>query len=389
MQQITPPDCQISNYNTHVGSSNNNAPILSIIIPTYNCGSSKDFQSLVRNLHNQNSADFEIILCDDGSSDATSEILQDLVATDSRFRVVLDSHNGVSHARNNGLNAARGKWVAFVDADDRVTSSFVSSVLNKVSVSSDINLLIHSYAIVTTSGFRIFRFDEQEYRTPDEIAELITTRRFLYRCSPWAKCFKRSTLNENQLRFDEKLHHSEDRLFFYNYLLHTTGIVTLPDVVYYYGSLSSASLKHKRFPAEMYLYRQVAMGTAAHKVCKHYGIALANTYHMANNLATLLTDACIRIYEQYGCSSQCATIQEKLLDDFSKTGINLAENQRISERIKTDRRLKLIWSRRFKLLNYDFAKDQYKLRFLQFLHKIIYRNKGVQRSIDDYITVMN
>lgn len=343
----------------------------------------------MQTLRSQKTNRYEVIFCDDGSSDSTQNILRQLAESDGRFRAVLDEHAGVSHARNNGLKAAQGKWVAFVDSDDRVTSCFVSSVLKADDDAPDVNLLVNSYAIATNSGLRIYRFDAQEYRTLQEMARLFTTSRFLYRCSPWAKCYKRSTLNENNLRFDEHLHHSEDRLFFYNYLLHTTGIATLPDVVYYYGSLSAVSLKHKRFPAEMYHYRQIAMGRAAQKVCERYGIDLAGTYYMANNLATLLADACMRIYEHYGCSQQCGSLQGKLLDDFTNTGLDLAENQRLRERIHTDRRLKLIFSRRLKQLNRDFAKEKYRLQFRRFLHKLIYRDKGPQRSIDDFITVMN
>jgi glycosyltransferase involved in cell wall biosynthesis len=90
-------------------------PFFSVIIPTFN---RRDFlEKAARSVLSQTCGDFELIIVDDGSTDGT----QDLIGSfnDSRLKYVFQSNRGVSSARNRALEMARGRFMAFLDSDDR------------------------------------------------------------------------------------------------------------------------------------------------------------------------------------------------------------------------------------------------------------------------------
>ena len=102
-------------------------PALSVVIPAYN--DAAYLQACVASLCAGRTADMEIIVVDDGSADATAEVAAACAAAEPRVRVLRREHAGVSMARNVGLAAARGEYVAFVDADDEVEPDWAWQLL--------------------------------------------------------------------------------------------------------------------------------------------------------------------------------------------------------------------------------------------------------------------
>jgi glycosyltransferase involved in cell wall biosynthesis len=92
-------------------------PIVSIIIPAYN--RERFIDRAVKSALNQTYNDFEIVVVDDGSTDGTYDKLAALADTDKRIRCLRHkSRHGAQKARNTGIGAAHGKWIAFLDSDD-------------------------------------------------------------------------------------------------------------------------------------------------------------------------------------------------------------------------------------------------------------------------------
>jgi glycosyltransferase involved in cell wall biosynthesis len=89
-------------------------PHVSIIIPTYN--REAFIRQAILSIITQSYRDFELIVIDDGSTDTTSAIIKSI--NDSRIVLLNTKHSGVSHARNRGIEKARGTWIAFLDSDD-------------------------------------------------------------------------------------------------------------------------------------------------------------------------------------------------------------------------------------------------------------------------------
>lgn len=94
------------------------SPAVSVIMPVYNAAAT--VAQAIESVLNQSSGDWELLVVDDGSSDASVSIVEGYVKADSRIQLVPCSVNsgGPATPRNLGLSKARGQWVAFLDADD-------------------------------------------------------------------------------------------------------------------------------------------------------------------------------------------------------------------------------------------------------------------------------
>jgi glycosyltransferase involved in cell wall biosynthesis len=102
------------------------SPVISIIIPAYNAAG-----FILETLHSvfqQTFRDFEVIVVNDGSTDNTLEVLASV--TDPRMRVITKQNQGVCAARNTGIQAARGEYLAFLDNDDLWTPDKLEAQLN-------------------------------------------------------------------------------------------------------------------------------------------------------------------------------------------------------------------------------------------------------------------
>ena len=95
---------------------------ISIIVPVYNV--EKYLERCLDSLINQTLKDIEIICINDGSTDNSSEILKEYAKKDSRIIIINQNNQGISVARNNGMNKAKGKYIGFVDSDDWVDLDF-------------------------------------------------------------------------------------------------------------------------------------------------------------------------------------------------------------------------------------------------------------------------
>jgi len=90
--------------------------LISVVIPAWNAG--RTIAETLDSVRVQTFTDYEVIIVDDGSTDETAEIAQRFCAADSRFKLISQPKLGVSAARNLALDRARGKYIAFLDADD-------------------------------------------------------------------------------------------------------------------------------------------------------------------------------------------------------------------------------------------------------------------------------
>lgn len=104
--------------------------LLSIIVPVFN-NSGKDIERCINSLQNSYNikSEYEIILIDDGSRKDCAKFLDKVAGSFSNMKVFHQNNHGVSNARNTGVKKARGNFVAFVDADDVVTSNFIPDAI--------------------------------------------------------------------------------------------------------------------------------------------------------------------------------------------------------------------------------------------------------------------
>ena len=103
--------------------------IISVIVPVYNA--ELYIQRCVDSILSQSITDFEVLLIDDGSVDASSDICDNYAVLDSRIRVYHKDNGGVSSARNVGLDNAQGEWVIFLDSDDWIDEHMLEDMFTK------------------------------------------------------------------------------------------------------------------------------------------------------------------------------------------------------------------------------------------------------------------
>lgn len=101
-------------------------PEISIIVPVYK--TERFLSACISSILAQTFTDFELILVDDGSPDSCPALCDAAAAKDSRIRVIHQKNRGLSGARNAGLDAAEGEWIAFVDSDDIITPDFCAKL---------------------------------------------------------------------------------------------------------------------------------------------------------------------------------------------------------------------------------------------------------------------
>lgn len=103
-------------------------PIVSVIIPVYNA--KRYLEKTVESVLNQTFAKFELILVDDGSTDGCSEICDRYTKKDPRVVCLHEKNSGICHARNTGLDMARGKYIAFCDDDDIYLPNYLETAIS-------------------------------------------------------------------------------------------------------------------------------------------------------------------------------------------------------------------------------------------------------------------
>lgn len=223
-------------------------PLFSIIIPVYNseCTLSVCLESIL----NQSCKDFEILITDDGSKDGSGEICDDYAKRDSRIRVVHQENSGVSNARNAALRMAVGRYVSFVDSDDRLNSDMLAQLAEYVRLYSECSLFFFGFQ--TEKNGTIIEKKSLGLGVFKDWGEILGAVYSLENRSllgwTWNKLFRRDILHENKIIFDSGISHQEDYIFTLQYLQYVNSIVLLPIEPYNYNIASGSSLIHKLPP---------------------------------------------------------------------------------------------------------------------------------------------
>lgn len=228
--------------------------MLSVILPVYQV--EKYLDNAVDCLIRQNIEDIEIILVDDGSTDGSAQICDSLA---KRYDCVTSLHqknSGVSSARNKGLKAARGEYIAFLDPDDYIDDGYYKQLLDAL-VSTGSDIVFSKYKRFYEDSGRLENVDENGFELL-EGKELDLSLFFANLTDVnndkvlmgyvWRSIFKKSIIDENNLTFNENIAFSEDLLFLLEYLSHCKKISTLDLYGYNYlvRSSSATAVSYKK-----------------------------------------------------------------------------------------------------------------------------------------------
>lgn len=220
---------------------------ISIIAPVYKIKK----EVLKRSLSCMNNQDFEkdsyeIILVDDGSPDDCGRICDEFAHKRNNIKVIHTENRGVSHARNIGIINSVGEYLCFVDPDDYMYSTMLSS-LYKIIVDYNAELVICNYKYGEShqkvSG-EIYSFEEKKL---NEIAATFiggdTPLNTNITGAPWGKLYSKRIIEKNKCFFDESLPRSQDNEFNFRYIQLINKCVYIDEVLYQYNIGKNSAMR--------------------------------------------------------------------------------------------------------------------------------------------------
>lgn len=205
-------------------------PKVSVIVPIYNV--EKYLARCLESLINQTLEDIEIICVNDGSTDNSADILAKFAEKDERIKIITQVNSGLSEARNAGISASTGKFIAFLDSDDFVDLDFYEALYNSA---------IKNNCDIACGN--IIRENNKKKRKPfinydkECIASSVKDKYVLTKvpehCYVWNKIYRRENLINSGVRFIRGITY-EDMPFTADVLEKLGNLVCVPKVFYHY-----------------------------------------------------------------------------------------------------------------------------------------------------------
>lgn len=217
-------------------------PLFSIIVPVYNAIAFVG--DTIHNLLRQD-VNKEILLINDGSTDDSLQLIKQYESKYDCIKVVDKKNGGVSSARNVGLNVAKGDYVIFVDSDDFIDDGLLERceiILQRKSTDA----VIFSYKYVYPKSSRkdiCFRYKSSDYYS---LKEWLNEFYQLWSCHILhcigTKVYRKSVIDQYNIRFNESISYLEDISFALEYLSHISNIYYLDEPAYHYRIINENSL---------------------------------------------------------------------------------------------------------------------------------------------------
>lgn len=221
---------------------------VSVIVPVYNA--EQYISRCVDSILAQKFTDFELILVNDGSTDDSLTFCRRYEDKDSRIIVLDKSNGGASSARNAGIDAARGDYICFVDADDYVNENYLLHLYQDMGMDADIDLVLHGMNRIKRETITPIVYLKTQTYTLDE-GSFFKDIELCKMCGPCCKLFKHDIITNNGIKFNEKIIYAEDLDFFAKYLLHCRKVRTSECQNYYYvANENSVSTRFYSFEQE-------------------------------------------------------------------------------------------------------------------------------------------
>ena len=295
---------------------------ISVIMPVYNVADylEKSLDSVTSQKHKN----VEIICVNDGSTDNSLEILKNYREKDDRIIIIDQPNGGVSSARNAGMRASAGEYLAFVDPDDIVDPEIFTKSLN---------VAIRNNADIVTYNLNIFPEEIGRKQKIKNYLKDIYNKAFKYHqdvyvnnsfkpaldfdnviTSMCCKLIKRSLVMDNEIFLKENLSYAEDLLFRLMIFPRAKIIVSIPDRFYHYrvsvvGSLSKAKAE-KRLASAMICADYLIDDWLAQGYTKQKQWLLSYTLEAVDRMLDVYKDNPLKIIS---CSEEILKIAENKL----------------------------------------------------------------------------
>lgn len=224
-------------------------PLISIIIPVYN--TEKYLEKCVNSIIDQTYNNIEIILVDDGSTDNSPYICDKLNNKNNNIKVFHKKNEGVSKARNYGIEKANGTYLLFVDSDDYIDKNMISSLYNNlIKYNADISMC--NIIRINEKGKYIDCFNKNidnektniSIMNKEEFISNILDYKYYFTYAT-NKLIKKEIIKE--IRFRENIYYNEDGVFFLDLSNAIDKAVYIGPVKYYYYLQNGTNANSQKF----------------------------------------------------------------------------------------------------------------------------------------------
>lgn len=219
--------------------------MISVIIPVYKV--ERYLEKCIESIQKQTFKDLEIILIDDGSPDKCGKICDDFADKDKRIKVIHKTNEGLSIARNTGLQYATGEYVTFVDSDDYISMTCFEKMITAIK-KYQADIVMCGTMCVDEDGKILSQdiFEEGKIYKGEKIVDEFVLS---LKTAVWNKLFRKKILINSE--FPKNRIHGEDLVFITSFLSPETQLVTIAEKGYYYvkhaGSITTKGFSHKSF----------------------------------------------------------------------------------------------------------------------------------------------
>ncbi|MFC7545220.1 glycosyltransferase [Plantactinospora sp. GCM10030261] len=180
--------------------------LLTVVVPIYNV--ERYLPECLDSVRDQTYRDLEVVLVDDGSFDGSGAVAAAYAATDPRFRLIRQANRGLGAARNVGIAAGTGDYLAFVDSDD-VLPRYAFEVLVGALERTGSDFASGNVALMTSRGLRQSPLHRGTHRTTRLAISLARQRNLVYDRLACNKVFRRSFWDKHDLRFPEGVRYED------------------------------------------------------------------------------------------------------------------------------------------------------------------------------------
>lgn len=251
--------------------------LVSIIIPCYN--GAAYISETIHSVLNQSHQNFEIIVVNDGSTDDSLEVIKTI--HDDRIQILDQQNQGVSAARNNGMQMAKGAYIVFLDADDLLSHNFVTERV----------AFLKGQKAFAAAGGRVILIDENSHpitsdetilasHTIENIQNFETNR---YTC-PASYLYNLSFLKNHGIQFNTQLQSSADRFFIYEVMEKAqVGMVDAPMIYRILPNSMSHGVSENLWKDQKSYIQEISskpLGKDAEYMSRLYYTLSGSSYHL-------------------------------------------------------------------------------------------------------------
>ncbi|MCR4734013.1 MAG: glycosyltransferase [Treponema sp.] len=226
----------------------------SLVIPIYNTPEIL-LRKCIDSILNQTYQNFEVFLVNDGSTNNAYDVCLEY-SENAKINIISQDNQGVSVARNTGINSSHGEWIMFVDPDDELTENCLELFFENID--KDDEIVSCSCFLNTDSGTKeeYFYPENKIFKSKKDKNEFYIHALWKLSnwCAPWGKAFRRSFINKNKINFNPELRRSQDIIFNLYSVYYCKQLKYINKPVYIYNATHMDNLHCKFNPNLASLY---------------------------------------------------------------------------------------------------------------------------------------